>query len=357
MTGRDSPLFRLYDVCNRAETVEAGGRARVDGEIAYIGRRWGFYRLLIRTLPADAAPKRFHLYLGLIERAGPASDAPLRVRAAASETRTEPSQRGVGLLELDRWPHAEWQLPLPLVAIGRENALQWNRITEFWAICDFIYLHEPSLAPIRAAEAPPDPLPVSSADSYRCGQCGAWHDGRPLAYTLRFPDAWFEVPREEWASRVWLDGEGCHLDGRRFLRARLRLPIIEGPHPFDVRVWVEVNAAVYMQLAARWNAQNRENDPPRPGWVANELTGYRASRGLRCAVYFDEDGIISCRLQDAAHQLAADQRAGISRECTAVLLPNNWRSGYRRGSDAFLRADLQRLDDVRHALVEPDLHG
>ncbi len=76
----------------------------------------------------------------------------------------------------------------------------------------------------------------------------------------------------------------------------------------------------------RWPSPDRAADPPYAGLVANDLTvGYRATLNLKLIVQTRDPGQRpNFELEPADHQLAIDQRNGISidrvREINSLLL-------------------------------------
>lgn len=315
MTERDAALFRLYDLEYAASLPARVGDDRaeqIDGSFSYLGRGFGMYRARIPAWDERSGPPRCTLAIGLIEWRR--NDAEMRgvLHTTAMLLFKEPAGTSQRILEPADWPWQPLTLPYETIALSRAETLKSPWLQRYWDVCAFLVEHDLSLKSALRSEPEQPAAPAAPQPSgYRCGECGQWHEGKPSAYRMQFPDAWFDVPRGVWRTRVWLEGDGCSIDDRRFLRAQLRLPVVDGPHPLDAWLWVELASDEYARLADRWRASDRAADPPVPGTLGNEAKGFLGSLGLPCTMRFVEAGPLRISIVPCDHPLYAAQRDGI----------------------------------------------
>jgi hypothetical protein len=147
-----------------------------------------------------------------------------------------------------------------------------------------------------------------------CVQRGAVHHGPPMAYVAPLPAGIDTRRPAERSRRVELGPEQCELDGEHFfIRARICLPVHDGPHPFEWGVWVSLSAASYQRLLARWTEPGRETDRPVFGWLCTVLPGYPSTLHLKTMVHsrpVGERPVVE--LEPTDHPLAVEQRQGIT---------------------------------------------
>jgi hypothetical protein len=150
--------------------------------------------------------------------------------------------------------------------------------------------------------------------SFTCGRCGQVHEGPPLAYGADYPDAWAAIPEPERPRRVALSEEQCIIDQRDFyVRARLAIPVLDGPGPFEWGVWVSVGPKSFLRMAELWTSPGREREPPYTGWLQTDLPGYPPTLGLRCRVLTQPVGERPLvELETSKHPLALEQRRGMT---------------------------------------------
>ena len=150
---------------------------------------------------------------------------------------------------------------------------------------------------------PPSPEP-----GFRCSVCREWHAGTPRAFS-------FAEPSYEGCEADEL-GDGrlrmlIGIDGRRsyFVRGSLDLPVADG-EPFRLGVWVSLSEpsrdAVVAALADGTAAG------PYFGWLSNRASGYDDTLNLKTLVTIDVGGDVRVELEPTDHELAVEQRAGIS---------------------------------------------
>ena len=175
-------------------------------------------------------------------------------------------------------------------------------------------------------------------NGFLCSVCGQIHPPAPTSYSIRAPDAYIAIPDEERASRAQISAEQCILDERQFfLRGRIVLPILDqqnqpapelldprsGPAPeirleapyFAYGCWVEVSPKNFFRAHELWKTTGRENEPPFPGYLANELHHYPRTLGLEVLVATQPVGRRPhLTVLDQTHPLAQEQATGITAE-------------------------------------------
>jgi hypothetical protein len=162
--------------------------------------------------------------------------------------------------------------------------------------------------------------------TFTCSRCGEAHEGPPLAYAADFPEAWAAVPEGERRKRVVMSAEQCIIDKRDFfVRARLVVPVVDGPGPLEWGVWVSLSQKSFMRMAEVWSTPGRESEPPCFGWLQTELPSYPPTLNLKTLVHTRPVGERpTVELEPTDHPLAQEQRDGITtqrvREIAEMLL-------------------------------------
>ena len=161
---------------------------------------------------------------------------------------------------------------------------------------------------------------------FTCSRCGQVHEGPPLAYGADYPDAWDAVPEAERRTRVVMSEEQCIIDKRDFfVRARIVIPVVDGPGPLEWGVWVSLSKQSFLRMAALWSTPGREREPPYFGWLQTELPGYPSTLNLKTRIHTRPVGERpTAELEPTDHPLVREQRDGITtqrvREIAALLL-------------------------------------
>ena len=160
--------------------------------------------------------------------------------------------------------------------------------------------------------------------AFTCSVCGQDHDERLLDIRLGLPGDIHGLDPEERTQRAWLADDFAVLDDRRFfVRGLLELPIPSIGNRFAYGTWCEVAMPDFQELMRRWHSD--EQFAPVQCVLANELDPYRDTTGLSATLHATSpDKLPTVELEDSPHELALDQRAGItvgrSDELAAVVL-------------------------------------
>jgi hypothetical protein len=167
---------------------------------------------------------------------------------------------------------------------------------------------------------------ADTAATYTCSRCGQLHEGPPLAYGADYPEAWAEVPEAQRRKRVVMGEEQCIIDRRDFyVRARLVLPVTDGPEPFEWGVWVSLGQKSFLRMVEVWATPGRESEPPYAAWLQTALPDYPQTVGLKGWLQTRPVGERpTLALEATDHPLAREQRDGIPmqrvREIAEMLL-------------------------------------
>ena len=150
-------------------------------------------------------------------------------------------------------------------------------------------------------------------DGYECRRCGQWHDGPVFAYHAHAPAHWTpELAADEYSE---LSDELCIIRGREFfIRALIRLPVLDAATEFEWGVWVSLSEASFVRAIEDWESERREDAPPAFGWLATELGVYvPGTLNLRTNVHTQPVGLRPLvELEPTDHPLAIEQREGIT---------------------------------------------
>ena len=114
--------------------------------------------------------------------------------------------------------------------------------------------------------------------SQRCSCCGAEIGGIPTDFSTAAPWRFGGVTDEDFARRVKLTSDTCVVDGEVFfVRGNIVLPIRGTDQRFAWGVWCSLSRESFERVMARWDAADRDTDPPRFGWLYADLPGYSDS--------------------------------------------------------------------------------
>lgn len=168
---------------------------------------------------------------------------------------------------------------------------------------------------------------VGESDAkWKCHLCDDWHSDLPFAYGPTHPDAYFEIPEGERATRVEADRDFCVIDGEHyFVRGRLEIPVVDADKTFAWDVWVSQSEASFQRTMDLLDAEGRESEEPYFGWLSTHLDIYPDTTNLKTHVHTRPVGLVpTIELEPTDHPLAIEQRNGITldrvKEIAALIL-------------------------------------
>ena len=150
---------------------------------------------------------------------------------------------------------------------------------------------------------------------FACSCCGEWHDELPFAYHAAAPAPWSPQMEEEPGSV--LGEEQCIIASEQFfVRAIIRLAVLDAADSFEWGVWVALDEVSFMRMNALWEVEGREDEPPAHGWLSSYLPVYEPTTlALEVSVHTQPVGLRPLvELTGAQHPLAIEQREGIMLE-------------------------------------------
>jgi hypothetical protein len=137
----------------------------------------------------------------------------------------------------------------------------------------------------------------------------------PLDWAVEAPAYWHDLPERERQKRGKLSSDLCVADEHRFIRGVIEIKIASSADRFCWGVWVSLSKESFERALALWGQEVVENEPPRFGWLNNNLPLYPATLNLRTHVHFRGSNFRpSIELEPTDHPLAVDQRQGITVE-------------------------------------------
>ncbi len=149
--------------------------------------------------------------------------------------------------------------------------------------------------------------------AWTCGCCGKQFNTLPLDFACKAPDHWFDVPDVERESRGKLDNDLCVIDENLFVRGCLEVPIIGLKEVFIWGVWASVSRQSFERILELWNAPAIADEPPKFGWLCNNIPIYPPTLGLKTRLHLRSGGTRpAIELEPTGHPLAIEQRGGIS---------------------------------------------
>jgi hypothetical protein len=153
--------------------------------------------------------------------------------------------------------------------------------------------------------------------AFTCDVCGETHVGETRDIRMGLPQPIFLLDEDERERLAYVEDDFALLDGttgaRYFVRALLELPIVGEDGHFGYGAWVEVSQADVNQLRELWNDDDGHRADPFLGTLANELSPYAFTEGLRVQIRLrDVELLPLVELEDGEHELVRAQRFGIS---------------------------------------------
>jgi hypothetical protein len=143
------------------------------------------------------------------------------------------------------------------------------------------------------------------------------HDLPPFSWTFAEPTGW-GITREP----------GSHLFGELFdeqavvhgpnssgfyLRANLRLPVLDANENVSLTVWVSVSGADFERAHQLWDDPRRVTEPAYFARLCNRIPGYPDTWHLRAYVHTQPVGRRPVvELEPTEHPLVSDQKRGIN---------------------------------------------
>ncbi len=171
---------------------------------------------------------------------------------------------------------------------------------------------------------------MSEQQGFQCSVCHELHAELPLAYGPKAPADYFVIPEAELESRAALSADLCLLDEEHcFVCGNVELPVQGSDKVFSWDVWVSITRENFQKTLDFWENEERQNEPPIFGLVANTLPGYPETQNLKVAIHSREVGRKPfIQLEPTDHPLAVEQRDGITLQriqsiAEMVLHPEN----------------------------------
>jgi hypothetical protein len=151
---------------------------------------------------------------------------------------------------------------------------------------------------------------------FDCTVCGERHDVLPLEYSVNAPQAVASIPPEEIEQRIVITPDQCVIDNSSFyLRGRILIPVPEVNASFIWGVWAEIGPKAFVRANELWQTEGREQEPPFPGWLNNDLFLFGDTINLELNVHTQPVGQRpQFRISDPNHPLARQQREGLTIE-------------------------------------------
>jgi hypothetical protein len=153
--------------------------------------------------------------------------------------------------------------------------------------------------------------------TFTCDVCGEKHAGETRDIRMGLPQPIFLLDDEERAERAWVGDDSAVFQSeggeRFFVRALLELPIAGEDGYFGYGAWIEVNEPDFAALVELWHDEDGWRAGPVAGTLANELSPYAFTEGLRLQIQLREVDLLPLvSLEDGEHELVRAQRYGIS---------------------------------------------
>jgi hypothetical protein len=108
--------------------------------------------------------------------------------------------------------------------------------------------------------------------------------------------------------------DSCVIDGRYFhVRGRIVIPIVGQAEPFIWGLWARVSQESFKRFGELWDIEDREQESPMLGRLANDIPVYPPTLDLPCRlVWKNARRRPSIEIEAGDHPLAIEQRHGIT---------------------------------------------
>jgi hypothetical protein len=149
--------------------------------------------------------------------------------------------------------------------------------------------------------------------AWTCRCCGKQFNTLQLDMEFKGPDHWFEIPKDEREKLGQLDSDVCFIEDDIFVRGVLEIPILDLNDHFRWGTWVSVSVESFKRMLELWTAPVVENEPPKFGWLCNNISSYPETLQLKTHVHLrGGNKRPSIELEPTDHPLAIEQRQGIT---------------------------------------------
>ncbi|OUJ73604.1 DUF2199 domain-containing protein [Hymenobacter crusticola] len=153
-------------------------------------------------------------------------------------------------------------------------------------------------------------------EGFTCSRCGEFHEKIPMCFGAEYPDYYFSVSPEERATRIEYLDDLCVVDEEHFfIRARIKIPVIDSDEVFCWNVWTSLSEKNFVRTNVLWNDPKRVNEPAYFGWLQTVLPGYPSTPNIRTMVHTQSVGTIPrVEVIEEGHPLTLEQENGITWE-------------------------------------------
>lgn len=153
---------------------------------------------------------------------------------------------------------------------------------------------------------------MTAPGSFTCACCDQEHDGFP-AIGFDAPVGWDAdmADRPGWS----LTSDECVINGEDFfVRAVLRIPVLDAEQDFEWGVWVSQSETNFRRARTPWNRLRPTRLSPTFGWLSNELAAYEESTlALKTTVRPQPRGLRPLvQVERSEHPLSLEQCHGIT---------------------------------------------
>ncbi len=162
---------------------------------------------------------------------------------------------------------------------------------------------------------------MSDSQGFQCNVCNEFHPELPLAMGPQAPAEYFRIPTEEIEERVALSPDLCVIDQEKFfVCGNLEIPIQASDEVFSWNLWVSLPKQDFARILDSWEDENRQNEPPIAGAIANTLPTYPETQNLKALIHSRSVGLKPLIvLESADHPLSREQREGTTMQQVQLI--------------------------------------
>ncbi|HEY2135514.1 MAG TPA: DUF2199 domain-containing protein [Xanthobacteraceae bacterium] len=165
--------------------------------------------------------------------------------------------------------------------------------------------------------------------TWTCSCCGKQFDDLPLAWDVRAPEHYEEIPESERQARAELTTNFCSIDGDAFyIRGLIEIPVIGRTEKLAWGAWASLSSASKETVLRVWDRPDRDNEGPFFGWLGSAMPLYPTTLHLKTRVHLRAPPLVPyIELEPTDHPLAVEQRRGVTVErvieIAEALLPRH----------------------------------
>ncbi|MEK9156553.1 MAG: DUF2199 domain-containing protein [Patescibacteria group bacterium] len=157
--------------------------------------------------------------------------------------------------------------------------------------------------------------------SFVCSSCGQTHDDLPLDWVFKAPFYW-RPEMDMNGEKTFLNPDLCRIDNDYFIRAVLKIPILNTDQAFVWGVWVSLSEANFKRYLKLLGTKQEPLEHPYFGWLSSSIPVYPETLNIKTNVHFQGRGKRPVIELDhtSEHLLCREQHDGVTMDRVHELI-------------------------------------